>query len=137
VIFNLVTGAYFIAQFVHPSGEGLPELPPTLLGLTSISAALYLGKKAATTNRPAITGVFPSTLRPGEQITVTGNGLTAYPNTLPQPSGLVAPQIAINGFNLLNAKPDMTIPGRLTATVSLDLLPAPGRQPPRQGQSRS
>jgi hypothetical protein len=48
VIFNLVTAIYFVAEFVRPNSGGLPVIPDTLLGLTSVSAALYVGKKAAT-----------------------------------------------------------------------------------------
>jgi hypothetical protein len=39
VIFNLLTAAYFVAEFVRPSPLGLPVIPDTLLGLTSVSAA--------------------------------------------------------------------------------------------------
>ena len=87
VIFNLVTAVYFVAEFVRPSSQGLPVIPDTLLGLTSVSAALYVGKKAATRTQPTITGVFPSILRVGEEAVITGSGLTADPTAPPPAPG--------------------------------------------------
>ena len=46
VVFNLVTAAYFVAHFIREPASGLPVIPDTLLGLTSVSAALYVAKKA-------------------------------------------------------------------------------------------
>jgi hypothetical protein len=48
VAFNLVAMIFVIGNLlVHPS-LGLPKLPDVLLGLTSVSAAGYVGKKALT-----------------------------------------------------------------------------------------
>jgi hypothetical protein len=124
VIFNVITAAYFVTQFVAPSTQGLPTIPDTLLGLTSVSAALYVGKKAATRNQPTITGVFPSILRPGETITIIGNGLTDDP-TQPRPStGINKPQVTINGKPIPaeNVNADPTVADRLTAKVPAGLV---------------
>jgi hypothetical protein len=88
VIFNLITAVYFVAEFVKPNVLGLPPIPDTLLGLTSVSAALYVGKKAASRSQPTITGVFPSTLRAGQPATIIGNGLTTDLGQ-PRPQGFV------------------------------------------------
>jgi hypothetical protein len=79
MIFNLITAAYFVARFLKPDINGLPIIPDTLLGLTSVSAGLYVGKKAVTRNQPSVSGVFPSILQDGQPFTVVGSGLTVDP----------------------------------------------------------
>ena len=126
VIFNLITAVFFVTQFVEPSTQGLPTIPDTLLGLTSVSAALYVGKKAATRSQPKITGVFPSILRAGETITIIGNGLTDDP-TQPRPStGISKPQVMIEGRPVPaeNVNVDPTVADRLTAKVPAGLVSA-------------
>jgi hypothetical protein len=79
VAFNLVAMIFVIGNLlVHPS-LGLPRLPDVLLGLTSVSAAGYVGKKALT---PA--AVATGTLQPDHgpvntpvQITLDGLSPTA------------------------------------------------------------
>jgi len=133
VIFNLITAVYFVTQFVKPSIQGLPAIPDTLLGLTSVSAALYVGKKAAARSQPKITGVFPSILRPGETATITGNGLTDDP-TQPRPPGLSKPQVMIDGKPVPaeDVKTDQTVADRLTFKVPAGLV-SPGTQTPVSG----
>jgi hypothetical protein len=79
LIFNLITAVFFVTQFVHPDGTGLPVIPDTLLGLTGVSASVYVGKKAVTQNQPVVSGVFPLPLHDGRQFTILGAGLTADP----------------------------------------------------------
>ncbi|MGH3420778.1 MAG: hypothetical protein ACRDOD_14475, partial [Streptosporangiaceae bacterium] len=93
VIFNLVTATYFVARFLRPDGAGLPTIPATLLGLTSVSAGLYIGKKVVATSQPAVTGVFPLPLHDGQPFTVIGTGLASDPGS---PTS-VDPQITIDG----------------------------------------
>ena len=134
VIFNLITAVYFVAEFVKPSTQGLPAIPNTLLGLTSVSAALYVGKKAAARSQPRITGVFPSILRAGETATIIGNGLTGDP-TQPRPAtGISEPQVTIDGKPVPagDVKTDQTVADRLTFTVPGDLV-SPGTQTPISG----
>lgn len=98
LIFNLVTAAYFVSQFLNPDGSGLPTIPDTLLGLTSVSAGLYVGKKAVTRTQPLVTGVFPLPLHEGQRFTVIGTGLAADPAS-PSP---VDPQVSIDGVPALD-----------------------------------
>lgn len=123
VVFNLVTAAYFIAEFLKITGKGLPVIPDTLLGLTSVSAALYVGKKAATRNQPTISGVFPAILRANQPFTITGSGLTTDPNQPPIP-GQINPQVAVNGAPATNVQPDPNVADRLTAVTPPGLIPA-------------
>ena len=46
VLFNFVALVFVIAQLVHAPADGLPHIPDVLLGLTSVSAVGYVGKKA-------------------------------------------------------------------------------------------
>jgi hypothetical protein len=66
LIFNVIAATYFVVQFLNPDGTGLPTIPDTLLGITSVSAGLYVGKKAVTRTQPAVTGVFPPPLQAGK-----------------------------------------------------------------------
>lgn len=75
LIFNLITGVYFVAQFLNPDGSGLPTIPDTLLGLTGVSAGLYVGKKAVSRSQPTISGVFPQPLHDGSEFTIIGTAL--------------------------------------------------------------
>ena len=129
VLFNLITAVYFVVQFIQPAGQGLPALPDTLLGLTSVSAALYVGKKAVTRDQPKITGVFPSVLAPNTLVTVIGSGLTTDPGTGTQSPGIIAPQITIDGQRVLDARPDPQIADRLTGTVPAGLVAADAQTP--------
>jgi len=93
MIFNLVTAVYFVVQFVHPDGTGLPTMPDTLLGLTSVSAGLYVGKKAVSRSQPAVTGVFPQPVQANMRFTIVGEGLTAEPTSPTK----VPPQVSVDG----------------------------------------
>jgi hypothetical protein len=46
VIFNLVALVYVLGTLLHNPANGLPHIPDVLLGLTSVSAVGYVGKKA-------------------------------------------------------------------------------------------
>jgi hypothetical protein len=128
VIFNLVTAVYFVAQFVQPKGQGLPVLPATLLGLTSVSAALYVGKKAATRTQATITGAFPSILLAGRPVTITGSSLTVDP-AAPLPARVVPPRVTINGVQAPDVAIDPGVADRLIVTVPAELAPAAGTGP--------
>jgi hypothetical protein len=97
VIFNLITAVYFVAQFVKPDGTGLPTIPDTLLGLTSVSAGLYVGKKAVTRSQPKITGVFPQPIHANTRFTILGEGLLAEPSSPTE----VPPQVTVDGLAAL------------------------------------
>jgi hypothetical protein len=129
VIFNLILASYFVVEMLRVTGTGLPHLPETLLGLTSVSAALYVGKKAATRTQPTISAVFPAFLVDGATITITGNGLTkdlSVPESQ-QPSNLREPQVTINGVSAEQVRADPNVQDRITARVPEGLNP--GKDP--------
>jgi hypothetical protein len=44
--FNLLTLGFFFVEFLTKPGDGLPDLPPTLIALAGASTAVYTAKKA-------------------------------------------------------------------------------------------
>ena len=114
MVFNLITAAYFVARFLRPDINGLPAIPDTLLGLTSVSAGLYVGKKAVARNQPSISGVFPSVLQSGHTFTVVGVSLTQDPSA--DPTNAIG--ITIDGVPAANVT---EVAGNLTATVPPNL----------------
>ncbi|HET9105106.1 MAG TPA: hypothetical protein VFN55_17285 [Solirubrobacteraceae bacterium] len=128
VIFNVITAGYFVAQFLNPDGSGLPMMPDTLLGLTSVSASLYVGKKAIADTQPQVTGVFPMPLRDGQTFTVIGAELTVDPasptDARPQVSidGVLAQDVVMVGANLTAKAPPNLAPGGSPTIRTLRVL---------------
>lgn len=52
VLFNLVALVFVVGSFLHDPTAGLPHMPDVLLGLTSVSAVGYVGKKALPAAKP-------------------------------------------------------------------------------------
>jgi hypothetical protein len=61
-LFNLLTMAWFLVSFLpHPvNPHGLPDLPVTLIGLTGVSTAGYVTKKALEPSAASDPGASPS-----------------------------------------------------------------------------
>ena len=78
--------------------EGLPNLPMFLVGLTSVSALTYVGKKVADSRKPSITAVVPSLVSHGKRVRVQGAYLATGP-------GGVVPAVTIGGV----PAPDVTV----------------------------
>ena len=79
VLFNTVALVFFFGEFLRVPQEGLPALPDLLVGLTSVSAVGYLGKKVLP-QAPQITTVTPNPVTPGALITIAGTGLVVGGN---------------------------------------------------------
>lgn len=75
LLFNLVTAGYFLVVFFTDPSAGLPEVPPTLLGLTGVSAAAYVGKKAVYQEPPVLLGVLPPSGQSTAEVTIYGERL--------------------------------------------------------------
>lgn len=115
MIFNLITAVYFVVQFVKPDGSGLPTISDTLLGLTGVSASVYVGKKAVSRSQPKVTGVFPQPIQANKQFTIIGEGLTAEPTSPTE----VQPAVSIDGVPALNVREGPN--GTLTAVLPASL----------------
>lgn len=128
LVFNLITAVYFVAEFLSPKGNGLPTIPDTLLGLTSVSAALYVGKKAVTRTQPTVTGVFPAPLRDGQPFTILGTGLTLDPASPTAAAaqvtidGVLATAVGASGSNLTAVAPPNLAPGGTPVVRQLRVL---------------
>jgi hypothetical protein len=70
LLFNLIALAYFTVQILHHAE--LPDIPDSLLALTSGTAALYVGNKVAGRNPPQITSALPRTAYVNDVVTVSG-----------------------------------------------------------------
>ena len=75
LLFTRLAVAYFLAQFLAHPGSGLPDMPDTLVGLTGVAAAAYVGKKSVYKELPILLGVIPPTAEPGAWIEVYGKHL--------------------------------------------------------------
>lgn len=71
LLFNLVAQVYFVVAVTHEAV--LPVMPDVLLAMTSLTAATYVGAKAARTNAPVITSLSPKTVAAGTEVTVLGS----------------------------------------------------------------
>jgi hypothetical protein len=74
--FNLILlGFFFLAFFGHP-GRGLPNLPDTLLAVSGVSAATYVGKKGLSDEAgPTIRSIVPPKASVGQSIRILGVNL--------------------------------------------------------------
>jgi hypothetical protein len=73
LVFNLIAFVYVGAYFA--TNQTLPRVPDLLLGLTSAAAATYVLNKSMLNNKPTITSVTPSAIKPGDVLTVKGENL--------------------------------------------------------------
>jgi hypothetical protein len=115
-LFNLVALTFFFATFVPHLADGFPNLPDFLVALTSASALTYVTKKAVEKQSPQITNVIPSTVMPGDTITIRGHYLaTDTENPEVQVQGKRASSVAVISSD---------DPSELSAKVPDEVAPA-------------
>jgi hypothetical protein len=61
----------------------LPDIPSVLLGLTSVSAATYVGYKATQSEAPRIVSLLPQPATAGQAVMVVGTNLVPAGETAP------------------------------------------------------
>lgn len=71
-LFNLLAVAYFLIQFISHPTQALPSMPATLVGLTGVAAAAYIGKKGVYSEPPLLLGVLPPSAKPREEVRIYG-----------------------------------------------------------------
>jgi hypothetical protein len=76
VVFNLVALVYVLGTLLHDPANGLPHIPDVLLGLTSVSAVGYVGKKALTPTGTVLAKLTPEVGPRATPVTITLAGLT-------------------------------------------------------------
>ena len=95
LLFNIVALTFFLIAYIS-QGPNLPEIPALLLALTSGAAAVYVGNKAADQNRPTLSGLVPASVRPGDELTISGQNFI--------PPGTTAADgvtVTLSGYGLL------------------------------------
>lgn len=75
LLFNFLAVAYFLVVYFTDPSAGLPDIPPTLLGLTGVTAAAYVSKKAIYAEPPVLLGLLPPSGKPGKKVDVHGERL--------------------------------------------------------------
>ena len=109
-LFTLVALAAFFIAFFHDPTK-LPVLPDTLVGLTSVSAAAYVAKKAAPPATAKITAVSPQKGPPATVVKIFG---TALSNPASSNSG--PPDVTFGGL-------PATVHGNWTDTLVYAAIP--------------
>jgi hypothetical protein len=89
-LFNVIALGVFLVSFVPHLERGMPDLPWFLVGLTSVSALAYVGKKTVESGSPTIAAVVPSRARPRDKLRIEGSYLAS--------SGESPPTISIDGL---------------------------------------
>jgi hypothetical protein len=125
--FNLLTLAFFWAEFLTKPDQGLPELPATLIGLAGLSAAAYTTRKALETDvKPGISTVIPrrADLNEGFRIAVIGSGFerrTVPADQAAETTTWVIPPawLKVDGISLKIERWDAT---RIDAVITKDLV---------------
>ena len=74
--FNVILLAFFFTHFLGHQAAGLPTLPDTLVALSGVSAAAYVGKKGVEQDTPpTVRAVVPQKPARGKAITIRGVNL--------------------------------------------------------------
>jgi hypothetical protein len=96
--FNLVALAYFLGVLCANLQKGFPDLPSILVGLTSVSAATYVAKKAVEKSTPSLASVVPAKASQNSPVEVWGANLVVPSPSTPPPAGW-GPRATIDGLN--------------------------------------
>jgi hypothetical protein len=84
-LFNLLALGYFIGTFTFNLHDGFPDLPDLLVGLTSVSAATYVAKKATERGAPSLSSVHPRKGRKDDVVDVWGRNIVLRIDDPPSP----------------------------------------------------
>ena len=75
LLFNFLGLLYVLGGFVADPSGGVPSIPGLLVGLTSVSAATYVSRKAIQSNVPVLSAVVPAEGAPGDPVRLIGRNL--------------------------------------------------------------
>ena len=122
VVFSLVAIIFFVGAFVRnivlyaygaQPGIALPQIPPTLLGLTSLAALTYVGHKAVPNQGLRMVTMLPNPVGPGQELTIT---LANLPPAATIANTSVSFQPAAGG-TATNQPPSSLVNGTLSVTA--------------------
>lgn len=82
LLFNVVALAFFYGDIFRAPQAGLPTVPDVLLGLTSVAAVGFVGKKALA-GPPSINDVRPTAATPGAHVKIATSGIVKNEGDLP------------------------------------------------------
>lgn len=74
VLFNVLALVFFFGEILRVPQSGMPTIPDVLLGLTSVAAVGYVGKKALG-GAAAIANVFPAAASVGVMVKIVTSGI--------------------------------------------------------------
>lgn len=100
LLFNVIAILYFAVQLTRTGA--LPVIPEVLLGLTSLTAATYVGNKAARRNAPVITSLSPTAMTAGTKVMLLGSNF--------DPNGATAPDYRIVTITITGLPASIEIP---------------------------
>jgi len=133
VLFNLVAMVFFIGTLIESPTAGFPHIPDILLGLTSVSAAGYVTKKALPSGAPTAK-LEPAKGAVGSTATIKGSGLLI--GEPPEDTPLIV-MFASKGASIINRQRagttdtiEVEVPGGLSQGKPVDVVvvtPAPAR----------
>lgn len=106
LLFNVVALFFFYGEFFRAPQLGIPTIPDVLVGLTSVSAVGFVGKKVLS-GPGGISAVQPSEAGVGDPVTITTAGIIQAADDLP-------------GITVSFGKAPVS-PGALTATTTTSL----------------
>jgi hypothetical protein len=115
-MFNLLALAFFLGTLAFHLRNGFPNLPDLLVGLTSVSGATYVAKKAVERQRPTLKAVVPARAKADEKVEVWGENLLLGSLMQPPPADWV-PKAMIAGHTAVVA----ISPRRRTGADRLEL----------------
>ena len=116
LLFNVVALVFLYGELFRAPQAGMPSIPDVLVGLTSIAAVGFVGKKAIS-GGAVISDVKPSAARVGERVRITTTGLITSANDLPA--------VIVNFGDANGDEPPLTATTTTTQGVLLDATVPP------------
>lgn len=119
LMFNALAIVYVLIRFCIYPGDGLPEVPAVLAGITSVSALTYTANKAVASSTPLISGVQPPSVARGNPVVIVGSQLGGMSAQVFLDDAIALVANPAEDTELKVVIPDATAAGSHTLTVSV------------------
>lgn len=133
LLFNIVALAFFYGEMLRVPQAGLPTIPDVLVGLTSVAAAGFVGKKALA--GPAVVSeVTPAAAAVGQRVTIATSGIAKSEEDLPALTvkfGEAAADsrgLALTTTTTLGVLIDAYVPPKAAGTVDITVSTPTGKR---------